>query len=650
MILRRSRFTHVVALGGGRVLILHAVTQLRLAVDGEVERLLGCFDQPRSLPEDFPDLSRVVGYDVATLAGCVAALLERGFLSEKTADEEAAEIASQLLETAGRDPGEMLDRFRRERSEGAASYWAASATRSLGDLAMQRRRLDVALLADCDLQMEAEFLELEGRARGLDLHIGATFPDDVRWVGERKHDLILIGALRSRAGIASGSPDEPFAAYVAEARRLLANLRARSPAPILIDNLPEPTVQPLGLAERGLHGHRNRFRRANLALAELAEEFADVHVVDVAAALGAAGAASLLDDGLTSFTHFGSPGWMLQRPQSEKAAVHDLFPDMAPLAAEVEGDPYRRERIMARAHLDGIVGVLGIDAKKCVIVDLDGVLWPGVLAETGAPFDWRPETSGLYSFIGLYVGIHEALKTLKRRGIVLAAVSKNDEDVVRKLWTWPDHYPRERLLTPEDFVTWRVDWNDKAGNIRAIARELGFAPDAFLFIDDHPVERERVRRELPEVEVWGEELFSLRRKLLSDPRLQRPCVSAEAEARTALVKAQLGRESLRASAEDEQAFLASLEIECRVERLRAGAPLRRVEELFQRTTQFNATGLKVLDGRACRAFCSARPARSSRGWRWGVGRVSRYASASALRELRKWRSGARSCSRCAASC
>ena len=146
MILRRSRFTHVVALGGGRVLILHAVTQLRLAVDGEVERLLGRFDQPRSLPEDFPDLSRVVGYDVATLAGCVAALLERGFLSENTADEEAAEIASRLLETAGRDPGEMLDRFRRERGEGAAAYWAASATRSLGDLAMQRRRLDVALL------------------------------------------------------------------------------------------------------------------------------------------------------------------------------------------------------------------------------------------------------------------------------------------------------------------------------------------------------------------------------------------------------------------------------------------------------------------------------------------------------------------------
>src|SRR6202044_28293 len=156
----------------------------------------------------------------------------------------------------------------------------------------------------------------------------------------------------------------------------------------------------------------------------------------------------------------------------------------------VGGDPYGREAEVARTHVDVLAVVLGLDAKKCVIVDLDGVLWPGVLAETGAPFDWRPETSGLYSYIGLYVGIHEALKTLKRRGILIAAVSKNDEAVVRKLWSYPDHYPRERLLTPEDFVTWRVNWSDKAGNIREIAGELGFAPEAFVFIDDHPIERD----------------------------------------------------------------------------------------------------------------------------------------------------------------
>ncbi len=346
----------------------------------------------------------------------MASLLERGVLTDKSPDDELAATAATLAETSGRDPGEMLERFRRARHEGAQPYWAMATARGIAELDGKRRRLDAVLLGDCDLQMETEFLTLEGARRGLDLRIVATFPDDARLAAERPHDLIVIGALRSRGAIALARPEddgEPFRLYIAEAQRILESLRAHSAAPILIDNLPEPTVQPLGLAERGPHGHRNRYRRANLALDELAESFADVTVVDIAAAFAAAGAEALLDDGLTSFAHFGSPGWMLQRPASEKAAVHDLFPDPAPLAALLDGDPYRREKLAARAHADALVSVLGVDAKKCVIVDLDGVLWPGVLAETGAPFAWSPEVSGPYSYIGLYFGIHEALKTLE---------------------------------------------------------------------------------------------------------------------------------------------------------------------------------------------------------------------------------------------
>ena len=320
----------------------------------------------------------------------------------------------------------------------------------------------------------------------------------------------------------------PAALYIAEARAVLKGLRRASAAPILLDGLPEPTVQPLGLADRGPHGHRNRFRRVNLALEDLAAEFADVQVVDVAAALNAEGSARLLDDGLVGFTHFGSPGWMLQRPARERAAVHDIVP----LQAAVGEDPYARERITARAHMDALMVVRRIDAKKCVIVDLDGTLWPGVLAETGAPFAWTPEISGAFSHIGLWFGLHEALVALKRRGVLLACVSKNDEALVRSLWRYEDHYPQDRLLTPDDFVTWRVNWDDKPANIASIAAELGFALDAFLFIDDHPVERERVRQTLPEVEVWGEDPWGLRRALLSDPRLQVPALTVEAASRT----------------------------------------------------------------------------------------------------------------------
>jgi FkbH-like protein len=241
--------------------------------------------------------------------------------------------------------------------------------------------------------------------------------------------------------------------------------------------------------------------------------------------------------------------------------------------------------------------VTGIGRKKCVILDLDGTLWPGVLAETGSPFAWTPEVSGPFSFIGLYFGLHEALKSLKKRGIVLACVSKNDEATVRELWKYPDHYPKHRLLTPDDFVTWRVNWDDKVGNIRGIAEELGFALDAFLFVDDNPVERDRVRQRLPDVEVWGEDPFSLRRRLLNDPRLQIPVVTTEAASRSELVKAQIARQQLRTETMGEAEYIALLQIKCAIERLVASSPkLQRVEELFQRTTQFNTTGRKFSAG------------------------------------------------------
>ena len=535
--------------------MLHAVNQLRLTVDPVVADILGWFETPRDMPGEVDALLQRHAIDPEVLAGCLATLMERELLTDKDATAEAAFVAAQLNERHGRDPGEALDRLRRDKGEGAEAYWAVTEALGATDLGRtMKHRWDVLLFGDCELQMEADFLRREGAARGVDLRVATAFPDDFRLAGERPHQAILIGALRSRRAVALGTAQDhdgdPSRIYLAEARSVIEGLRAHSAAPILIDTLPEPTVQPLGVADRGAHGHRNRFRRLNLELETLAEQYPGVHMVDVAAAINAEGAARLLDDGLVGFTHFGSPGWMLQRPQSELAAVHGLHPDAAPLIAEVGAQPYAREAATAQAHMDALSIAMGLDRKKCVIVDLDGTLWPGVLAETGAPFAWTPEISGQYSYVGLWFGIHEALKALKRRGVLLACVSKNDEALVRELWRYPEHYPHERLLTPDDFVTWRVNWTDKPTNIASIAEELGFALDAFLFVDDHPVERERVRQALPEIEVLGEDLFGLRRALLTDPRLQTFELTGEAAVRTDLVKAQLGRERERASAAD----------------------------------------------------------------------------------------------------
>ena len=585
MILRLSQFAHLLPVAEARVLVIHAISHMRLVADRELAEIIEFFREPREVDAEGPGST---GF---------AALIERGILTDKTPEEELAEQTRELGAYYGRDPSEVLDRFRREAKEGVEAYWSTGAAQGVADLAAGGTRLDVLLFGDCDIQMEADFLRREAAARGIDLRVAASFPDDLRLAAERKHDAILIGALSARYAItdpmAPDSSDSPPAPYIAQARQIIEGLREHTAAPILIDNLPEPTVQPLGMADRGGYAHRNRFRLANILLSDMAETYPDVHVIDAAAALAAVGAEKLLDDGQVGFTHFGSPGWMLQRPDEEKSATHHIFPDTTPLAQMIGGDPYGREAVMAKAHLDALQVVTGLGRKKCVIVDLDGVLWPGVLAETGTPFNWTPEVSGPFSYIGLFFGLHEALKALKARGVLLACVSKNDEATVRELWTYEDHYPRERLLTPDDFVTWRVNWTDKVENIASIAEELGFAPDAFLFIDDNPVERENVRQRLPEVEVWGEELFSLRRRLLTDPRLQVPRVTEDAAQRTAMTQAQLARQRTQADATDQESFLASLNVQTDITRLEAGSPaLERVEELFRRTTQFNATGAK----------------------------------------------------------
>lgn len=591
--IRRSTYVHLTPLGEDRVLIVHAISHLRLVVDAEVAGIVAWFGEPRDMPGDLAAFRETLTIDADTLAGCLASLMERGVL---TADDEAAEaaaVAAKLAELHGRDPGEALDQLRREASEGSNPYWSVTAALGADDLGgAKAHRWEVLLFGDCDLQMEADFLRREAARRDVDLRVAASFPDDLRLAGEKPHQAIFIGALRSRHLVAKGTPadhgGDPSAVYIAEARHIIEGLRAHSDAPILIDGLPEPTVQPLGLADRGPHSHRNRFRAVNQGLEALAAKYGGVYVVDIAAALAAEGSARLTDDALVGFTHFGSPGWMLQRPAGELAAVHGVFPDTAPLQALVGPDLYRREAVAARAHIDLLAVVMGLGRKKCVILDLDGTLWPGVLAETGAPFAWTPEISGHNSYIGLYFGFHEALKALKARGILLACVSKNDEALVRELWKYPDHYPHDRLLTPEDFVTWRVNWEDKAANIASIADELGFALDAFTFIDDHPVERERVRQALPAVQVLGEDPFALRHILLTDPAFQVLKVTEESAARTDLVKAQLTRERGLAAGGDD--FLASLEVVTTCERPTEAATLTRVAELFQRTTQFNTTG------------------------------------------------------------
>ena len=146
MLLRRSAFAHALPLGPGRVLLVHALSQMRLAVDDPAAALLEAFATLRSLPAEFAALGELFGYDIPTLAGAVAALMERGFLTEHDSAAEAAAFAAELNQSGARDPGALLDKYRAGKREGAHDYWAARETRPLAQLAAQGRAVQFSVL------------------------------------------------------------------------------------------------------------------------------------------------------------------------------------------------------------------------------------------------------------------------------------------------------------------------------------------------------------------------------------------------------------------------------------------------------------------------------------------------------------------------
>jgi hypothetical protein len=161
MILQRSRFLHALPVGAQRYLLIHAVTHARLTIDQQLNTVVDFFAVPREWPDEYPSLAAVMSYEREALSNCIADLIERGFITVKSAEEELAETAAKLGATYGRDPDELLDRYRRELKEGAHAYWSAGAARSIADLGATGKRIDLLLFGDCDVQMESDFLRQE---------------------------------------------------------------------------------------------------------------------------------------------------------------------------------------------------------------------------------------------------------------------------------------------------------------------------------------------------------------------------------------------------------------------------------------------------------------------------------------------------------
>ena len=219
---------------------------------------------------------------------------------------------------------------------------------------------------------------------------------------------------------------------------------------------------------------------------------------------------------------------------------------------------------------------------KCVAVDLDNTLWGGIVGEDGVNgIRLGAEYPG-----AAFQELQRALRDLSRRGILLAVCSKNNPaDAMEALSGHPG-----MLLQPRDFAAMRINWNDKAPNLREIAAELNIGLDTVAFLDDNPVERQQVREQAPDAIVipLPDDPMDYAQAVRDCPWFERLTLSEEDRQRGDYYAAQRDRVELERTVTSKEDFYRSLEQVAEIAPVNAQT-LARVSQLTQKTNQFNLT-------------------------------------------------------------
>ncbi len=235
----------------------------------------------------------------------------------------------------------------------------------------------------------------------------------------------------------------------------------------------------------------------------------------------------------------------------------------------------------AAAEIKAAVRALTGETRKLLLVDLDETLWGGIVGDVG----WQNVRLGGIDLIGeAFRDFQLGLKALKRRGVLLGIVSKNEESIaLEAIRSHP-----EMVLRQDDFAGWRINWEDKAQNIVDLVSELNLGLQSVVFVDDSPVERARVREALPDVFVpeWPANVMDRKAALMQLHCFDAPLVSAEDVSRTNMYIAERKRRAARTEVASLAEWLDSLNVRVVAERLHE-ANLDRATQLLNKTNQMN---------------------------------------------------------------
>lgn len=327
-------------------------------------------------------------------------------------------------------------------------------------------------------------------------------------------------------------------------------IRERLGVPVIQQTLsPNPSESRLNVDRMIAGSYKDLIARSNAAIAALAGESGDL-LLDVAALAETV----------------GLNNWF--SPRYWAVGKYPFAPDMAPLYAD---------------HLVQLAALQFGRSRRVLVLDLDNTLWGGIVGDDGK--------DGLMLGPGSAVGeshaaVQHYAKALAARGIILCLSSKNEESVAMDAFrTHP-----EMVLREGDIASFQINWQDKAANIQALSRQLGLGLESFVFLDDNPVERARVRQALPDVAVP-----EVPKDVAEWPAvLQMACYfetrgfSEEDAKRTEYYRANAQRVAQLESFGDQDAFLRSLSMEMDIRPFDKAGRMR-IAQLIAKSNQFNLT-------------------------------------------------------------
>ncbi len=282
--------------------------------------------------------------------------------------------------------------------------------------------------------------------------------------------------------------------------------------------------------------------------------------------------------------------------EAARQAPHVLLCDLDHLAAEIGRRNWADEALWHLAkglcrldHLPLVASSL-VDVAlsatgqftKCVVLDLDNTLWGGVIGDDGLSGIALGDLDEGEAF----VAFQRFLKELRRRGIILAVVSKNEEAAARA----PFREHPDMVLREEDIAVFVANWDNKAHNIARVQQTLNIGLDSMVFLDDNPFERGLVRDRLPDVTVpeMPEDPALYLRAVGDCGLFETAAYSANDAERARQYREEGARAQLREGFASIDDYLQSLGMTIRLERFKP-FQLPRIAQLIGRSNQFNLT-------------------------------------------------------------